>query len=49
MLVLINEADGLHDTGDAALIGGGVGFATGAFFGALFPRERWKSVRFSSP
>ncbi len=32
------------DTGEAALVGGGVGFATGAIFGALYPRERWKSL-----
>jgi hypothetical protein len=48
MLVLIVELeDRQHDTGEAALIGGGIGFATGAIFGALFPRERWKSLRIS--
>jgi hypothetical protein len=51
-LVLINEAwSGTSDwdTGEAALIGAGVGFASGAIVGAIFPRERWKSVRVSSP
>lgn len=51
-LVLVNETTSgtsEWDTGEAALIGGGVGFATGAIFGAIFPRERWKSVRMSSP
>jgi hypothetical protein len=42
------EADGIN-TGEAALIGGGVGLAAGAIFGALFPRERWKSVRILPP
>jgi hypothetical protein len=50
VLVLINEVGTSEwDTGEAALIGGGIGFATGAIFGAIFPRERWKSVRISSP
>jgi hypothetical protein len=47
---VFSETDnGRHDTGDAALLGGGVGFVTGAIMGALFPRERWKKVRTSSP
>ncbi len=37
------------DTGEAALIGGGIGFGTGAIFGAIFPRERWKSARLAAP
>jgi hypothetical protein len=49
-LVLINEMDDAPaDAGEAALIGGGIGFATGAIFGAIFPRERWKSVRLNTP
>lgn len=48
--VLLNEADeNPADAGEAALVGGGIGFATGAIFGAIFPRERWKKVRISSP
>lgn len=38
---LDNDPD---DAGEALLVGGGVGFATGAIFGALYPRERWKSL-----
>jgi hypothetical protein len=50
MLVLLNQADETgHDDGEAALVGGGIGFATGAILGAIFPRERWKKVRTSSP
>jgi hypothetical protein len=46
--VLLNEADdgaGRASAGTAALVGGGFGFATGAVYGALYPRERWKSAR----
>lgn len=32
------------DTGKAALIGGAVGLGTGLIVGAIFPRERWKSL-----
>jgi hypothetical protein len=46
--VLLNEADdNPADAGEAALVGGGIGFATGAILGAIFPRERWKKVRIS--
>jgi hypothetical protein len=48
-LVLFNKIDNRSDTGEAALVGGGVGFAFGAVLGALYPRERWKSVRFAPP
>jgi hypothetical protein len=41
---LDDEPDGT-DAEEAALIGGAVGFGTGALFGALFPHERWKRVR----
>ena len=47
-LVVWNELDGDEDrisTGEAALIGGGVGLVTGGITGALFPSERWKRVR----
>jgi hypothetical protein len=50
MLVLINETGSRTsewDTGEAALIGGGIGFATGAILGAIFPRERWKRIPIS--
>ena len=57
--VLLNEADeNPADAGEAAyyiddnlgyLVGVGIGFATGAILGAIFPRERWKKVRISSP
>ncbi|MGH7579277.1 MAG: hypothetical protein ACREM9_03840 [Gemmatimonadales bacterium] len=33
------------DQGEAALIGGGIGLAMGAVFGAIFPHERWKRVK----
>lgn len=39
-----DEPDGI-DAEEAGLIGGAVGLGTGALFGALFPRERWKRVR----
>jgi hypothetical protein len=42
---LDDEPDG-SDAEEAALIGGAVGFGTGALFGALFPHERWKRIRF---
>lgn len=32
------------DTGTSALVGGAVGFGTGVVFGAIYPRERWKSL-----
>jgi hypothetical protein len=35
-------------TGQAALIGAGVGATTGVVFGALYPAERWKRVRMPS-
>jgi hypothetical protein len=50
MLVLINETGSgtsEWDTGEAALIGGGIGFATGAILGAIFPRERWRRIPIS--
>jgi hypothetical protein len=43
-LAELDDDPGAWDTGEAALVGGGVGFATGAIFGALYPRERWKSL-----
>jgi hypothetical protein len=51
MVALLNESDdgSSWDTGEAALIGGGIGFGTGAMFGAIFPRERWKSARLAAP
>ena len=48
VLVLWNELEEGSDrtsTGTAALVGGGVGFATGALVGALRPQERWRRVR----
>ena len=39
------EEDPGTSTGDAALIGAAVGFGTGAIAGAIFPIERWKSVK----
>ena len=48
LLVLWNELDEgsrRTSTGTAALVGGGVGFATGALVGALRPLERWRRVR----
>jgi hypothetical protein len=50
VLVLWNELDEESDrtsTGTAALLGGSVGFATGAVLGALRPQERWRRVRLS--
>jgi hypothetical protein len=47
-MVLLNEADdgsGRASVGTAALVGAGFGFTTGAVYGALYPRERWKSAR----
>jgi hypothetical protein len=47
-LALWNELDEGSDrtsTGTAALVGGSVGFATGALVGALRPQERWRRVR----
>ena len=47
-LVLWNELDDASDrtsTGTAALVGGAVGFATGALVGGLYPQERWRRVR----
>jgi hypothetical protein len=43
-LAALNDNPGTWEAGEAALVGGGVGFAMGAIFGALHPRERWKSV-----
>ena len=48
LLVLWNELDEGSDrtsAGTAALVGGSVGFATGAVFGALRPQERWRRAR----
>jgi hypothetical protein len=48
LLVLVNEMDDASDrtsTGKAALVGAGVGVSFGALTGALYPRERWASVR----
>jgi hypothetical protein len=47
LLVLLNEIqdDPEISTGEAALLGGGVGFAVGAVVGALRPEERWRRVR----
>jgi hypothetical protein len=46
-LALFNELwdDPGTSTGDAALIGAAIGFGTGAIMGAIFPIERWKSVK----
>ena len=46
-LALFNELweDPGTSTGDAALIGAAIGFGTGAIVGAIFPIERWKSVK----
>jgi len=48
LLVLLNESEDASErasTGTAALVGAGLGFTTGAVYGALYPRERWKAVR----
>jgi hypothetical protein len=47
LMVLLNEMDEDPDlsTGEAALAGGGIGFALGAVIGALRPVERWRRVR----
>ena len=47
LTVLLNELHEESDltTGEAALLGGGVGFALGAVVGALRPEERWRRVR----
>jgi len=48
LFVLSNEMRDASDrtsTGTAALVGGALGLSLGAVFGALYPRERWKSVR----
>jgi hypothetical protein len=42
-----DDPDGI-DSGDAALVAGGVGLVLGSVFGALYPRERWKRVRLES-
>jgi len=42
---LVNDDDSGHSFGEAALIGGGVGFAFGAVLGAVRPEERWRRVR----
>ena len=42
---LIGALDDDIDNGDAALIGGAIGFGTGALFGALLPHERWKRLK----
>ncbi|HZN96128.1 MAG TPA: hypothetical protein VFB61_00180 [Gemmatimonadales bacterium] len=46
-LALLNEVqeDPSTSTGDVALIGAAIGFGTGAILGAIFPTERWKSVK----
>jgi hypothetical protein len=44
MVFLDDESDGTS-TETAALVGGIVGFAAGGALGAIFPTERWKSVR----
>jgi len=41
----IGALDDDIDNGDAALIGGAIGLGTGALFGALFPQERWKRMK----
>jgi hypothetical protein len=47
LVVLVNEMDDDPDlsTGEAALVGGGVGFTLGAVVGVLRPEERWRHVR----
>jgi hypothetical protein len=40
-----DDDPGGSDADAAALIGAAVGLGSGAAFGALFPRERWKRVR----
>jgi hypothetical protein len=48
LFMLVNEMDeepGRASAGSAALVGAGVGLTTGAVFGAIYPRERWKGVR----
>jgi hypothetical protein len=48
LLVLVHEMADASDrtsTGKAALVGAGVGVSFGALTGALYPRERWASVR----
>jgi hypothetical protein len=41
----IGALDDDIDNSDAALIGGAIGLGTGAIFGALFPQERWKRMK----
>jgi hypothetical protein len=41
---LYEDSDGI-DEAESALIGGGVGLAVGAVFGAIWPHERWKRVK----
>lgn len=48
LTVLLNEMDDASDrtsTGTAALVGAGIGLSFGGLMGALYPRERWASVR----
>jgi hypothetical protein len=47
LAVLLNEMDDDPNlsTGEAALVGVGVGFTLGAVVGALRPEERWRRVR----
>jgi hypothetical protein len=47
LLALLNEHDddSALSTGEAALLGGGVGFTLGAIVGALRPEERWRRVQ----
>jgi SAM-dependent methyltransferase len=52
LAVILNESEQApHETstGNAALIGGGVGLLTGGVLGALYPLERWKKVRLEGP
>jgi hypothetical protein len=44
----IASLDDDADEGEAALIGGAIGLGTGALFGALFPRERWKKLKLTT-
>lgn len=46
-VVLLNQLydDSEISAGEAALLGGGAGFAIGAVVGALRPEERWRRVR----